>query len=87
MANDKGNQSTHTRKVIEFPEFNGKTIERVELHADHEYYAITIHFPDKTALCFTVEPCVVVFPAHTDWKTDDGKILKRWEPVHSIIKA
>jgi len=66
-----------------FPQAKGKIIERVELDVTPDYYIVEIRFQDKTALSFELEPCVMVYPELTNWKSGNYRPLKRWRPVHS----
>ena len=70
-----------------FPEVRGKIVDSVELSADTDHYAIEIRFQDKTALTFTVEPCLVTFPVYSDWTGGEEKILKEYEPVRSKVPS
>ena len=90
MAENKGThppkEHTSRREVQEFPEISGKTVEAVELSADHEYYGITIRFQDKTSLNFTLETAVFSFPVLSDWTDGNQKILKKYKSVRSRIQ-
>ena len=85
MAEIKSITRAHTKQ--NFPEVNGKVVERVELAAETEYYGITIRFQDKTALTFTVsfEPYVVAEPVFTDWTGGEEKTLKQYQPIRSKV--
>jgi hypothetical protein len=71
------------QRVQAFPQAKGKIIERVELDVTPDYYIVEIRFQDKTALSFELEPCVMVYPEFTNWKSGNYRPLKRWRPVHS----
>ena len=90
MADSKGNGSpkerTSRRKVLTFPEVNGKTVEAVEVFSHNEYYAISIRFQDKTALQFPLETAVFAFPSLSDWKDGNEKILKEYKSVRSRVQ-
>jgi len=77
---------TSRREVLEFPAVKGKTVEAVELFSDHEYYAISIRFQDKTALQFPLETAVFAFPSLSNWKSGNEKILKKYKSVRSNIQ-
>jgi len=68
---------------MKFPEVKGKIIQTVELFISTDECIIDIGFQDNTALSFDVEPCVVIMPELSDWKTGEYKPLRRWRPVHS----
>ena len=88
MADIQDNHSPEepTRRVADFPEVKGKIVNAVEVHADHEYYGITICFQDETTLSFTVEPCVVAFPVYAGWENGEEKTIKKYKPVRSKIQ-
>ncbi|PYP91846.1 MAG: hypothetical protein DMG65_05965 [Candidatus Angelobacter sp. Gp1-AA117] len=90
MAESKGThpskKRTSRKEVLEFPEVNGKTVEAVELFSDHEYYAITVRFQDKTALHFALETAVFSFPTLSNWKSGNDRILKKYKSVGSNIQ-
>ena len=83
MAVSKRTEEPLQRRVLRFPQAKGKIIAAVELDVSSSYYFIEIKFQDKTSLVFDLEPCVMVYPEFTDWKTGNYKPLRRWPPVHS----
>lgn len=83
MAVHKRTKKKPYQRVQAFPQAKGKIIERVELDVTPDYYIIEIRFQDKTALSFELEPCVMVYPELTNWKSGNYRPLKRWRPVHS----
>ena len=85
MATDKNNQFPTEATRQDFPEVRDKIVNAVEVHADHEYYGITIRFQDNTTLAFTIEPCVFTFPVLADWTDGEEKTLKRYRPVSSKV--
>ena len=85
MAVSKPTKNKLQRRVLKFPQTKGKIVERVELDVSTDYYYIEIRFQDKTAFVLDLEPCVMVYPEFTSWKTGEYKPLKRWRPVHSRL--
>ena len=81
MAEEKG---TGKR---DFPEVNGKIVDRVELDIEADFYGITIWFQDKTVLHFGIEPCVFTFPRFSDWTEGEEKIVKEYEPIRSTVEG
>ena len=73
------------RRVVEFPQVKGKILESVEFSTRAEYHAITLCFRDKTELVFDLEPGFTVFTEYADWKTGNGRPIKRWRAVRSRI--
>jgi len=90
MAENKSNGSperhTSRREVLNFPEVNGKIVEAVEVFSDHEYYAISIRFQDKTALQFPLETAVFAVPTFSDWTDGNEKPIKKYKSVRSHVQ-
>jgi len=88
MADKKRTRSRARKKgyqrVLEFPEAKGKTISEARLSVSPDYYLVEMRFTDKTVLHFDLEPCIHGSPELVDWKTGNYKLLKRWQPVHSM---
>lgn len=83
MAENKRKRSPkrHTRRILRFPEVNGKIIETVEI--DDEVSAISIVFQDKTILSFDLDPILAVFPELSDHRSGDWRPIKRWPAMRS----
>jgi len=77
----KRSRKKNTRQFTYFREVKGKIVERVEI--DPDLNAIIILFQDKTALSFSLEPRLTVFPELSDWKTGNWRGIKRWRAMHS----
>jgi len=87
MADNKGTHLPGPPTRQDFPEARDKVVEIVELTVEPDYYGITIRFQDKTALTFSMEPCVFVFPIYEDWTSGDAKVLKQYQPIRSKIST
>jgi len=74
------------RQLGDFPETHDKIVENIEVFSDHEYCGITIRFTDKTALTFTLETAVFVFPVYSDWTGGNDTVLKKYKSVRSKIQ-
>lgn len=87
MADIQDNHSPEepTRKVTDFPEVKDKMVNSVEVFAETEGFGITIRFHDETTLNFSIEPCLVVFPAYAQWEKGEETVVKRWQPITSAI--
>ena len=85
MAVNKGTHSPkpHTRQ--DFPEAKGKIVDIVEVITESDYHCIAIRFQDRTALTFTVEPCVFTFPVYADWAGSEEKVITGYPPVRSWV--
>lgn len=87
MANKKGNGSHegHASNVADFPEVNGKIVQNIELFSDAEYCGIQIRFTDQTAIDFTLETAVFVFPSYSDRTGGNEEILKEYPSMRSHV--
>lgn len=70
-------------RIMEFPHARGRTVERVELVTNPEYYCVSIRFKDKTDLTVVINPSLTFNAEFSDWKTHDQRVLKRWPPISS----
>ena len=73
------------RQLADFPEVRDKIVQSIELFSDKEYCGISIRFTDQTALEFTLETAVFVFPVYSDRTGGNEEILKEYKPVRSYI--
>jgi hypothetical protein len=71
------------RSFYRFDEFNGKTVDFVEVFTAGEYHAIDVRFQDKTALHFIIDPGFTLETEDADWKTGNWRPIKRWPLIHS----
>ncbi|HZU30487.1 MAG TPA: hypothetical protein VFB79_05195, partial [Candidatus Angelobacter sp.] len=58
-------------------------VDFVEVFTAGEYHAIDVHFQDKTALHFVIEPGFILETEYADWKSGNWRPLKRWPLIHS----
>lgn len=87
MADIQDNHSPEepTRKVTDFPEVKDKIVNSVEISAETEGFGITIRFHDDSTLHFDIESYIVVTPAYAQWEEGEETVVKRWQPVQSVI--
>ena len=73
------------RGCVRYSQLKGKLVDFVELYVSSDYRCISIRFQDKTDFCVEIDPCFgLTFNAmHSDWKTGDQRVLKRWPSVNS----
>ena len=76
-------RSTPGRKLLEFPEMKGRTVEKIELFSAAEYHSVTVHFEDKTSLNLAIEPLFEVHAELASARPGDLRIIKRWAPIRS----
>lgn len=78
---DRKRTTKHRSRMLRFPEVRGKSLEAVEV--DPDVTAITIHFEDKTALSFDLDPVLLLFPELGSLKTGNWRSRKRWPAMRS----
>lgn len=73
------------RGCVRYVQVKGKVVDFVELWVSADYRCISIRFQDKTDFTVEIDPSLsLTFNAmHSDWKTGDQRVLKRWPSVHS----
>ena len=64
-------------------EFQGKTVDFVEIFTSGEYHSIDVRFQDKTALHFVIDPGFTLETDYADWKTGNWRPIKRWPLIRS----
>ncbi len=63
---------------IAFAEIEGKTIKSLELWLESEEGNIVLNFTDNTVLQLDVATGYIVQAEHSNWKTGNGHLIKRW---------
>lgn len=66
-----------------FPQARGKTVADVYVTMDSDMNCVTLCFADNTDLVIEIEPCLSFRADYSDWKTGDGRIIKRWPRIRS----
>ncbi len=74
------------RRVVDFPQIKGKTVERIELYTSDDYHAISVRFQDRTSLNFAIDPGFTVKTDYEDWKTGNGRRLKSWPVIRAYTR-
>jgi hypothetical protein len=75
------NPKKGTRERTVFSEVKGRTVEKIELSVSADYHCISIRFLDKTDFTVEIDPCLRFTALHSDWKTGNQRVLKRWATV------
>ncbi len=70
-------------KVVEFPQMKGRTVEKLELFTSADDHSVAIQFQDRTLLSLRFELGFTVSADYLDFKTGDGRVIKRWRPIRS----
>ncbi|MBZ5493053.1 MAG: hypothetical protein LAO76_19215 [Acidobacteriia bacterium] len=71
------------RRFHRFEEAQGKPLDYIELFTTGEYHSIAVRFQDKTCMNFVIEPTFTLEPEYSDWKTGNGRRIKRWPLIRS----
>lgn len=68
---------------VTFPQARGKTVADVYVTMQSDMNCVTLAFADNTDLVIEIEPCLSFRADYFDWKTGDGRIIKRWPRIRS----
>jgi hypothetical protein len=68
----------YRRMRRQFPGVHGKIVDYVSVERGDDGFDIHIEFMDKTALLFDCRPQLGIEPELTNWKTGNGKRIKRY---------
>jgi len=71
------------RHFHRFEEARGKPLDYIEFFTAGEYHCIAVRFQDKTCMNFVIEPGFTLGPEYSDWKTGNGRRIKRWPLIRS----
>jgi hypothetical protein len=72
------------RRMVEFPEVKGKTLEAVKLYLVDDDTSLSLVFSDKTHLYLDLEPGLTVRADYSDWKTHNWRPIKSWPPFQRV---
>jgi hypothetical protein len=72
------------RRCVEFPQVQGRIVDRIEFSSASNYHAITIDFKDKTSLTLTIDPAFLLGSRFLDISTGDERVRKRWPLIQSV---
>jgi hypothetical protein len=73
------------RRLVQFPQMKGRTVEKIELFTATELHSLTINFQDKTSLSFSLAPCFVLDASLSALAPTTCALSKNGVPIHSII--
>jgi hypothetical protein len=69
------------QSCVRYKEMKGRTVERIEVWSSSEYRCISIRFEDKTDFTVEITPRMAFHALHSDWKTGEMRILRRWPAI------
>ena len=61
-----------------FPEMKGRTVERIDVCLSSDYHSVSVRFEDKTDFTVEIDTRLVLTALHSDWKTGNMRVLRRW---------
>jgi hypothetical protein len=79
----KSSRHTPGRKLVQFPNMKGRTVEAIELDTSSDHHAVSVRFADKTELWLVLETGFTMRAEHVDMQTGDSRLLKRWPEIRS----
>jgi hypothetical protein len=66
---------------IAFSEMKGRTVEQIEVWLSSDYHCVSIRFQDKTDFTVEIDTRLILNAVHSDWKTGNQRVLKRWRSI------
>jgi len=83
----KTKQTRHTRQRgmpggrVQYTEMQGRTVERIDVCLSSDYHCVSIRFEDKTDFTVEIDTRLVLTALHSDWKTGNMRVLRRWPAI------
>lgn len=69
------------QRCVRYKEMKGRTVERIEIWFSPEYRCISVRFEDKTDFTVEITPRMAFRATHSDLKTGEMRVLKRWPVI------
>jgi hypothetical protein len=66
---------------VQYTEMKGRTVERIEVSLSSDYHCVSVRFENKTDFTVEIDTRLILTALHTDWKTGNMRILRRWPAV------
>jgi hypothetical protein len=67
------------RRFVQFGEFRGKKIARVEFYTcSPNYHSIALYFQDRTVFYLKITPLFAIKPEYCSLRTGDVETMKEW---------
>jgi len=66
---------------VQFTEMKGRTVERIDVCLSSDYHCVSIRFEDKTDFTVEIDTRLVLTALHSDWKTGNMRVLRRWPVI------
>jgi hypothetical protein len=71
------------RRIVEFPQMQGRTVERIRFFTGWGDDSISINFQDKTLLSLAFDTGFTLHAQLSDIQTGNVRIIKEWPPIPS----
>lgn len=73
-------------RFIEFPDVQGKVVEKIEISTGRDYHGISIYFRDQALLMLDLEACFLLQPSLCVTTNGEIKVVEEWPPIHSTTE-
>ena len=74
-------------RLIEFPDVQGKVVEKIEISTGREYHGITIYFRDKALLSLNLDACFLLQPSLGVIREGEVQVLQEWPPIRCTTEV
>jgi hypothetical protein len=71
------------RRIVEFPQMKGRTVQRVRFYTSADENTVAIRFQDQTQLSLRFEPALVLSADLLKLGRWDTDTIKEWPLIHS----
>jgi hypothetical protein len=71
------------RRIVEFPQMKGRTVQRVRFYTSADENTVAIRFHDRTQLSLRFEPALILSAELLKLHRWDTDTLKEWPLIHS----
>ena len=71
------------RRIVEFPQMKGRTLQRVRFYTSPDENTVAILFNNRTQLSLRFEPALVLSAELLKLKRWDADTIKEWPLIHS----
>ena len=59
----------------------GRIVERIQVCLSSDYHSVSVRFEDKTDFTVEIDTRLVLTALHSDWKTGNMRVLRRWPVI------
>ena len=73
-------------RFIEFPDVQGKVVEKIEISTGRDYHGISIYFRDQGLLMLNLETCFLLQPSLGVTTNGEIKVVQEWPPIRSTTE-